>query len=241
MSIPGVCVSSNDFISGQLKETHRKACNAATDAPKSITLVGEHQRNSDVAIHVLQGNPSNQAELGTAVLVSEPMSGSSNVPGGTNGGVANAEPPPNLAGSAANTNSNIAETENDESAEAEIATLWQEAYEKLANDHPDLIRDLETIIKEDAGLDQNSDVKTKMPTVIERQKAKRESKQWSFHILGKEIKVRETVDNIFSLVNRSRDLIAGGMKFAPVYVSIPWTAIACLIPVSGSRFIFDAR
>jgi hypothetical protein len=70
-----------------------------------------------------------------------------------------------------------------------------------------------------------------MQTVVDRQKTKIESKQWCFHNLGKEVKVREMVETIFPLIDRSRDLIAGGMSLAPVHVSITWTAISSLIPV----------
>lgn len=118
------------------------------------------------------------------------------------------------------------------SADVEAAGLWKEAYTTLAEDDPDLIRDLETIIKEDAGLGSDSDIKREMQTVVTQQKTKMESKQWSFNLLGiKEVKVRETVDSVLSLIDRSQSLISAGMTFAPVYISIPWTAVSSLIPV----------
>ncbi|KUJ17714.1 uncharacterized protein LY89DRAFT_584525, partial [Mollisia scopiformis] len=110
--------------------------------------------------------------------------------------------------------------------------LWQQAYKKLAEDDPDLIRDLETIIKEDAELDSSTDIKLEIQNVVAQQKTKMESKQWSFNLLGvKEVKVRETVDSILSLIDRGQGLISAGMTFAPPYISIPWTAVSSLIPV----------
>ncbi|KAE8448954.1 hypothetical protein EG329_008750 [Mollisiaceae sp. DMI_Dod_QoI] len=188
-------------------------------ASKAESPVGQQQakgQDSNAATPFPANDPSHQLERGTLEQVPALVNGTSSKETNSN----------------TTSKSSIEVKPASTSAEVEAASLWQEAHKKLAEQDPDLIRDLETIIKEDAGLDPKSDIKIQMEMVVQHQKMKMESKQWSFNVLGiKEVKVRESVDSILSLIDQSRDLIAAGMTFAPVYVSIPWTAVSSLIPI----------
>ena len=94
-----------------------------------------------------------------------------------------------------------------------------------------LIEGLETVIKADVSLSAETDLKDQIGLVVKFQRDRMESKQWSFPRFGKTLKVREVVVNIFSMLDKSSELVPMGMNFAPTYVSIPWPAMAALLPV----------
>jgi hypothetical protein len=117
------------------------------------------------------------------------------------------------------------------SAQDESTSLWKAAYDEIKKTDPSLIEDLETVIKADASISAETDLKEQIALVVKVQNDKMESKQWSFPWFGKTLKVREVVDNIFSMLDKSKELISMGMNYAPIYVSIPWSAVAALLPV----------
>jgi hypothetical protein len=127
------------------------------------------------------------------------------------------------------------------SAQHESMSLWKAAYDEVKNTDAHLIKDLETVIKADASISAETDLKEQIALVVRVQKDRMESKQWSFPWFNKTLKVREVVDNIFSMLDKSNELISMGMNYAPIYVSIPWSAVAALLPVqfdlSSSRSI----
>ena len=127
------------------------------------------------------------------------------------------------------------QNESSECTMNESTSLWKTAYDLLKEQEPALVDDLENVIKFDATISLEIDVKEQMSAVAIAQREKMESKQWSFPWFGMTLKVRDIVDNIFSLIDKSQSLIATGMNFAPIYASIPWTAVAALIPVSTKR------
>jgi len=110
--------------------------------------------------------------------------------------------------------------------------VWKRAYDRFAKDHQLLSDMYETIIKADVGCSQNLDVKTQMGSVVERQQKHMEERQWTFQLWGssKSRKVRDTIDGLFSITKSASSLVSVGMTFAPVYVSLPWSAICALIP-----------
>ena len=117
------------------------------------------------------------------------------------------------------------------SAQHESTSLWKAAYNEVRNIDPCLIEDLETVIKADASISVETDLKEQMLLVVNFQKDRMESRQWSFPWFSKTLKMREVVDNIFSMLDKSKALISIGMNYAPIYVSIPWSAVAALLPV----------
>jgi hypothetical protein len=113
----------------------------------------------------------------------------------------------------------------------ETTNLWKTAYDELRKTECRLIEDLEAVIKADVSLSAETDLKYQIGLVVKFQKDRMESKQWSFPWFGKTLKVREVVGNIFSMLDKSSELVSMGMNFAPIYVSIPWSAVAALLPV----------
>lgn len=87
------------------------------------------------------------------------------------------------------------------------------------------------MIKADASISAETDLKEQIALVVKVQKDRMESKQWSFPWFSKTLKMREVVDNIFSMLSKSKELISMGMNYAPIYVSIPSSAVAALLPV----------
>lgn len=58
------------------------------------------------------------------------------------------------------------------------------------------------------------------------------NKQWTWSLFGSNTRIRDTVDAIIRLVMDSSAFISVGMTLSPPYVSLPWSAISALIPVS---------
>ncbi|KAF4624234.1 hypothetical protein G7Y89_g13939 [Cudoniella acicularis] len=77
------------------------------------------------------------------------------------------------------------------SAHDESTSLWKAAYDEVKNTDPSLIEDLETVIKADASISAEADLKEQIALVVKVQKDRMESKQWSFPWFGKTLKIRE--------------------------------------------------
>lgn len=116
------------------------------------------------------------------------------------------------------------------------STLWQAAYDKLRDDNASLIEDYELILKNDANIPQHADLRDRLAEVAATQKRKADNKQWKFQWFGKPQTVRDTIERILTLTNRSAGLISIGMNYAPPYVSVPWSAMTALIPLMMNEF-----
>ncbi|PQE26413.1 Ankyrin repeat-containing domain protein [Rutstroemia sp. NJR-2017a BBW] len=130
----------------------------------------------------------------------------------------------------------LSEIDNDSSTSAQSTTetttsLWETAYNELRKTDSSLIEDLEAVIKADASLSKETDLKAQIDGVVKIQKTRMESKQWQFSWFNEPVKTRDVIENIFSMLTKGSGLISMGMTFAPVYVSIPWSAVAALLPV----------
>lgn len=114
------------------------------------------------------------------------------------------------------------------------AALWEKAYKTLQADKPELILNLESIIKDDADLSQDLDLfsSAAIAKVVSTQKMRMENKQWTIHWFDKKVKVRDTIESILSTVQSASPIIAAGMNFAPAFVSIPWSFVSIILPVS---------
>jgi hypothetical protein len=110
--------------------------------------------------------------------------------------------------------------------------VWKQAYDKFVKDQKTLSEVYERLIGADVGCDPDLDIKTQMNTVVERQQNYMEGRQWTFRAWGssKPRKVRDAIDGILTMTKNASSLISLGMNFAPVYVSLPWSAVAALIP-----------
>jgi hypothetical protein len=123
--------------------------------------------------------------------------------------------------------------------------LWRRAYECLHLADNTLAADYEATILEDfkdnVEVSQTKDIKSQMSTIVNLQKQKMESKQWTFQWWGNTENVRDLVDGTLKLAQSVSSLISLGMTFAPVYVSLPWSAVCALIPVSHQEILRATR
>lgn len=123
--------------------------------------------------------------------------------------------------------------------EKERTELWKQAYEQLRHDKRDLVKEFENILRTASNIPSPDESKgtpegdqNTMESIARAQQERMRNRQWTWALFGSKTKIRETVDAIFKLVIDSSALISIGMSLAPPYVSIPWSAISALIPVS---------
>lgn len=109
--------------------------------------------------------------------------------------------------------------------------LWKKAYDQLQKDEDKLMAAYEKLIADQNNLgDQPLLTPSNVSAVVKNQKEKMESRQWTYPWFGRTKQVRDTVDSILKVVQQSAGLISAGMTMAPVYVSLPWSFVAILIP-----------
>lgn len=104
--------------------------------------------------------------------------------------------------------------------------LWKRAVEKLRLEQEELMMAFEALVKEQNGLSQTAPLEAdSMTKVALKQKAIMESRQWTYTWfgLGKEHKVRDSVETIFGIIQQASGLISLGMQAAPPAVSLPWS------------------
>lgn len=116
------------------------------------------------------------------------------------------------------------------SSDAESSMLWEDAYHSLQQQKPDLVANYEAIITGNGNLTQEN-LSLEMSAVVDLQRQRMENRQWTFQWFGQPRTIRETISTILSLVQGSSALVSMGMTFAPLYVSMPWSALCVLIPV----------
>lgn len=104
--------------------------------------------------------------------------------------------------------------------------VWKRAIEKLRDEQEELMTAFEALVKEQNGLSQTTPLGAdSMTKVAQKQKAIMESKQWTYTWfgLGKEHKVRDSVETIFDVIQQASGLISLGMQAAPPAVLLPWS------------------
>ncbi|KAH7361555.1 hypothetical protein B0T11DRAFT_297123 [Plectosphaerella cucumerina] len=111
------------------------------------------------------------------------------------------------------------------------AIVWQQAFDSLCEDQPELMSNAEAFLKDQANLPQEGNMHDRLADIATAQKAKFQNKQWKFQWLGKPQVVREKVESVIELANQWASLISAGMSLAPPYVSIPWSAVTALLPM----------
>ena len=138
------------------------------------------------------------------------------------------------------------------SLEDERTTIWETAYKQLQSEEPELVSCYEIVLEgvssRPPGSDESSadapftepqgDQRSPPPKqltlneVSQIQLERLKNRQWTWALFGSKTTLRDTIDSIFKLLVDSSALISIGMSFAPPYVSLPWSAISALIPVS---------
>ncbi|KAF8858009.1 hypothetical protein BDZ45DRAFT_410629 [Acephala macrosclerotiorum] len=122
--------------------------------------------------------------------------------------------------------------------QVERELLWKKAYEALRKEKPQLVANLETIIKNDANLPEKTDIFSSegIAAVSLSQKKRMEDKQWTYAWFNKPHKIRDTLEGILGAVSKATPLVSAGMNLAPSFVSLPWTFISLTIPFIMSDF-----
>jgi hypothetical protein len=110
--------------------------------------------------------------------------------------------------------------------------LWKEAYNSLDKE---LKLRYETILKAELNIPNDWPLQDQANCLVNARKKRVLSRQWTYKWNGKQRKVRDTIDGILNTVEKFAGLISVGMNFAPVFASVPWTAVCALLPVSLSN------
>ncbi len=109
--------------------------------------------------------------------------------------------------------------------------LWKKAYVQFQKDKPDLVAAYEKLIADQNDLgDQPLLTVQNVSIVVSNQRTKMESRQRTYSWFGRTKRVRDTVESILRVVQQSAGLISTRMTMAPIYVSLPWSFVAILIP-----------
>lgn len=123
--------------------------------------------------------------------------------------------------------------------EVERALLWQEVYNDVQRENAVLISEYEVILSSASNGPIPDETTVSLPDklevmqhVVKFQRQRMLNKQWTWSLFGSNTKIRDTADAIMRLVLDSSALISVGMTLSPPYVSLPWSAICALIPVS---------
>ena len=109
------------------------------------------------------------------------------------------------------------------------AELWRLAYERLDRD---LKRRYEAILKAELGVEIQTNLDDQAVLLVQQRNQRVTNRQWTFNFRGRPRKVRDQADKILDIVQKISSIVSVGMNFAPVFVSLPWTAITSLLPVS---------
>ncbi|KAF5010741.1 hypothetical protein FDECE_3096 [Fusarium decemcellulare] len=122
------------------------------------------------------------------------------------------------------------------SLEDESAKLWKRAYDLVYEENPEIMDDVEAVLKEDARIPQEANMRDRLADVAVTQKEKFQNRQWKLQWHGKSQPVRDKIESIVELANQWSSLISLGMTHAPPYVSVPWSATTALLPMMMNEF-----
>lgn len=112
--------------------------------------------------------------------------------------------------------------------------LWKEAYDRLDQE---LKQGYEAIIKADLNIGRDANLEQQSEALVRARKQRVENRQWTVKWRGRSIKIKSQVDTILNVIQKTADIISFPMQFAPPYVSLPWTAVTILLPVSDACFV----
>jgi hypothetical protein len=125
--------------------------------------------------------------------------------------------------------------------EEERSKLWKRAYQELKKKKPKLVQNYEIVIADTETNpssvnvpvgDSLDDEEVRLSKIANIQKERMENRQWTWAWLGSDGKIRDTVNTILKVVTDSSALVSTGMAMAPPHVSLAWSAVCALLPVS---------
>ncbi|KAJ5738870.1 hypothetical protein N7493_002025 [Penicillium malachiteum] len=116
-------------------------------------------------------------------------------------------------------------------------SLWEQAYEKLRRDEPDLVTSFERVVaSEDESNSTNihastQDRQQRMAALVDKKIAQMNDRKWRLSIGKADIEVREKVDQIVKIIMVAKDFISSAASIDPVHAGLPWAGICVLLPL----------
>lgn len=121
--------------------------------------------------------------------------------------------------------------------ETQRSILWKEAYEGLRRENEPLVQGYEAVLQDETDIPSHIDgLPDQLTWVAKAQQRRVQNRQWQFQWFGHPQPVRDAIERILSITQKSSSLLSVGMNQAPPYVSIPWCAVAALIPLMMNEF-----
>ncbi|KAJ5725594.1 uncharacterized protein N7483_006951 [Penicillium malachiteum] len=116
-------------------------------------------------------------------------------------------------------------------------SLWEQAFEELRKDEPDLVASFERVV--DSEDDSNSghvhasgqDRQQRMAALVDKKIAQMNDRKWRLSIGKTDIEVREKVDQIVKIIMVAKDFVSSAASIDPVHVGLPWAGICVLLPL----------
>jgi hypothetical protein len=112
--------------------------------------------------------------------------------------------------------------------------LWRDAYTKLREEKPSLVKDYEDILFKNMGKAKPSafGAEKSMSRIVTQKLEEMKSKEWELRWRGKSVKVREQVDRIVKVVKVFKDLGSTAAPLDPIHAGLPWAGVCVLLSVS---------
>jgi hypothetical protein len=117
-----------------------------------------------------------------------------------------------------------------------LGTLWQCAYQNVADENHELVQKYEEIVRKKATEIDGHNLLGKeeqMQAVIENCQRTIKSRRWVVRLSTKEICVRDQVQRIVKIVQQFSGVVGALTALDPVYASPVWTGISLILPVSN--------
>ncbi|KAJ9376576.1 hypothetical protein DTO063F5_8745 [Paecilomyces variotii] len=105
--------------------------------------------------------------------------------------------------------------------------LWKEAYEKLQQQQPELMKDFDVIMRTETGTDDFC--RTVHETIINKKVAAFSSDKWKFRLRNKPIYVRESVNNIVKIISSLTTFMEPISNMEPLHAGLPLAAVCLLL------------
>ncbi|KAJ5614152.1 hypothetical protein N7528_007806 [Penicillium herquei] len=115
--------------------------------------------------------------------------------------------------------------------------LWEQAYEELRKDEPDLVASFERVIASEDDCNSTDvhastqDRQQRMAALVDKKIAQMNDRKWRLSIGKADIEVREKIDQIVKIIMVAKDFISSAASIDPVHVGLPWAGVCVLLPL----------
>lgn len=123
-------------------------------------------------------------------------------------------------------------------------SLWDQAYQELQNEEPGLVESFERILAlEEASVPEEEEEKSsdnglktqdrqgQISSFVDRKIAQMNKEKWKFTIGGKDVEVREKVDQIVKIIMVAKNFASAAANLDPVHAGLPWAGVCVVLPV----------